>query len=507
LFLLEVRVNVSADAIEWLLQSHDPATLVMEAAEIVLHECGCDASALLLVNETDQLELSGWFDHDQINGFRPPMQLLELLSSDAIRTNALVHSEHDEGFRLGLAVPLRHSMAPHPLGALVLLWRSSTIIGHAVQEQVTLLARYLTIALANARRHTAREHERKHHAALIDQIGDALIIIDAETLLIEQSNRAAEALCGYSAVDLNGRAIEGLVSYGRHQRQSLRGVRGHVRIEGELRHCNGSLVSVALHATEIVGERRLVAVCLHNLHEQWRPLQQRMLAERMAGMNHMTAVIAHEINNPLQALSNALQLLGRPLEPEKHTRYLSMAQIEIDRLIRLVRRALDMHRPTYESQRPIAIHTILGEVTEQIATLAGHQRVTITCDIAPGGQWVVGVASHLREVFLSLGLNALEAMPDGGQLTIRVQIETNVAHHHDQIVVIAFTDTGSGIPEERLQEIFEPFYTTKNGNAGLGLAICYSIIEHHVGHLSVRTSEQGTTFQVNLPAISSSDTP
>jgi signal transduction histidine kinase len=119
----------------------------------------------------------------------------------------------------------------------------------------------------------------------------------------------------------------------------------------------------------------------------------------------------------------------------------------------------------------------------------------------------VGVASHLREVFLSLGLNALEAMPNGGQLTIRVRIETELANCYTQMVVIAFTDTGSGIPDERLQEIFEPFYTTKNGNAGLGLAICYSIIEHHAGYLSVRTSEQGTTFEVNLPAISSSDTP
>jgi len=513
-------VSVSAETIEWLFQTLDPEILVVKAADVVLQECDCDASAILLVNETGQLEVTSCSKREHLSGLAPSKRLLELLGSEAIRTDAIVridrdgkgmlpihHALHDEGFRLVLAVPLHHSAATQPLGVLALLWRSTAPLNQTAPCTATSFARYLAIALTNARRQAASERERRYYGELIDQVGEALIVIDAETLIIEQSNHAADQLCGYSAADLKGRAIESIVAYARNQRQTLRGIRGQIHLDGELHHRDGSMLPIAIHATEILGERQLVILCLHDLNEPRRSMQQLIMAERIACMNRMTAIIAHEMNNPLQALANALQLLGRPLEPEKHARYLSMAQKEIDRLIRVVRRALDMHRPTRAGQRPIAVHSLLGDVIEQLTPLAEQQRVAIVCDIAQGGQWVVGIGSHLREVFLSLALNALEAMPAGGQFTIRTHIDTEVTNRHEQMVVIEFTDTGSGIPEEHVQEIFEPFYTTKNGNAGLGLAICYSIIDHHSGRLTVRTSEQGATFQVDLPAISSSESP
>lgn len=511
-------VSVSAETIEWLLQTRDPVALGVEAAEVVLHECDADASAILLVAADQQLAVTGRALRDRLDTLGPTARLLGLLGDEAVQLAAPVQLERDgagntllrralrdEGFWLAIAVPLRLTDAAQSLGAIVLFWRSPSAIVQSSQALAVSMAHYLTLALTNARRFYASEQERIQSVELIDQVGEALLIADADTLLIERINQAAEEISGYSARMLIGRSLETVISYSPNQRQTLRGVRGRVRLEGELVRRNGSQLPVALLAAEVQGERRLLALSLHDLHEQSRPLQQLMLAERMAGMHHMTAVIAHEVNNPLQALANVLQLLGKPLEPEKHTRYLSMAQIEIERLIRLVRRALDVHQPTPGSRRPIAIHTLLAEVIEQVNTQAQRQSVTITSEMATGGQWVVGVASHLREVFLSMGLNALEAMPEGGQLHIRAQLDTQCTDSQDQMLVIEWTDTGPGIPEERLQEIFEPFYTTKHGSAGLGLAICYSIIEHHAGRLTVSTSAQGTTFRVSLPALSASE--
>jgi signal transduction histidine kinase len=106
-------------------------------------------------------------------------------------------------------------------------------------------------------------------------------------------------------------------------------------------------------------------------------------------------------------------------------------------------------------------------------------------------------------VFLSLILNAIEAMPGGGRLLIRTHVEAGYFGHRADAVVIEIADTGPGIPDDEVQAIFEPFYTTKNKGAGLGLAISHSIVERHGGVLSVSSGALGTTFRVALPALAS----
>ena len=238
---------------------------------------------------------------------------------------------------------------------------------------------------------------------------------------------------------------------------------------------------------------------------QGRSLQRLLLAERLDGMSRLTAVIAHEINNPLQAIVNTLQLLGRPLEPEKRELYLSMAQVEAERLVNIVQRALAIHQPNREGRRAVGIHALIERAVDQVLPQCRERQVAIKREYVAGVPHIIGVASHLREVFLGLLQNAIEATTGGGQVTIRTQIDYEVAGAHDQVITVEVIDSGAGIPEERLQDIFEPFYTTKQEHVGMGLTICYSVIEHHAGRLSVSSSDQGTTFRISLPVASAAD--
>jgi signal transduction histidine kinase len=107
------------------------------------------------------------------------------------------------------------------------------------------------------------------------------------------------------------------------------------------------------------------------------------------------------------------------------------------------------------------------------------------------------VGNHLKQVFLSLALNAIDAMPLGGRLLVRTRLQNHPNEDGQQLVVVEFIDTGSGIPEDELHKIFEPFYTTRTDRIGLGLAISYSIIEKHEGLLS----GEGSKFSIALPAL------
>src|SRR5262249_5699191 len=116
---------------------------------------------------------------------------------------------------------------------------------------------------------------------------------------------------------------------------------------------------------------------------------------------------------------------------------------------------------------------------------------------------VMGIGSHLKQVFQNLTTNAIEAMPGGGRLTVRTHAEDDAGG----AVLIEFSDSGPGIPASALHAIFEPFYTTKGDGSGLGLAICYSIVEQHGGVLSVQSGGAHTTFRVSLPALSGASRP
>ncbi len=220
-------------------------------------------------------------------------------------------------------------------------------------------------------------------------------------------------------------------------------------------------------------------------------------SEKMGALGRLIASISHEINNPLQSIQGCLTLakeeLEGPIRPEKLERYLDIAEDEIERIATIVRRVREFYRPSGQEHAPTDLHQTLESVLELSGKELQHSYVNVERIWDPAVPQIVANPDHLKQVFLNLVINAIDAMPKGGTLSIRTILDQDA-------ISIEFADTGSGMPAEIQARLFEPFFTTKAHGSGLGLSISYGIIQEHNGQILVRSEVgKGTTFTIVLP--------
>jgi signal transduction histidine kinase/DNA-binding response OmpR family regulator len=226
-----------------------------------------------------------------------------------------------------------------------------------------------------------------------------------------------------------------------------------------------------------------------------RSQNQLIQAEKMAAVGRLAASLAHEINNPLQAIQNSLHLaLHQGLEEEKRRQFLEMAQQEVTRLVQIVRRMLDFYRPS-SAMQPLDVNRPVEDALAIAGKRLQQARIEVVSRLSPNLPPTRGAPNQLTQVFLNVIINALEAMPDGGTLWV------GTAYHAERRqIVVAFRDSGPGIALEMREHMFEPFHTSKSTGTGLGLAISYGIVERHGGMIEVESPPgSGTTFIVRLP--------
>jgi two-component system, NtrC family, sensor histidine kinase HydH len=232
--------------------------------------------------------------------------------------------------------------------------------------------------------------------------------------------------------------------------------------------------------------------------------------DRLAALGEMSAGLAHEIRNPLGAIKGAAQLLipnehrPVPVEPGETAELLNIIVEEANRLNNVVTRFLDYaraERPGREGSARVDLNAIVRKTSHLLGQQDELKNVEVrvrTDDLLPT---VAGDAESILQVFLNLGLNALQAMPTGGTLEILTTRRRRSRLGYGQFAEVRFRDTGVGIPRDKLKKLFIPFYTTKTKGTGLGLAISQRIINQHGGTIEVRsTLGQGSTFSVFLPA-------
>lgn len=225
---------------------------------------------------------------------------------------------------------------------------------------------------------------------------------------------------------------------------------------------------------------------------------QLIQAEKLSALSRMMASVVHEINNPMQAIKNWV-FLARSATPDNtpQAEYLNMVSLETERISKLVSNLRVFYRPPKaEPMQPLDLYITLQEVRLMLDTHLRHQNIVWQVVNPPDSLWVRGMADQLKQVFLNICLNAIEAMqPEGGVITV----SSFVSQSRNEIVA-AVKNTGPGIRPENMPKIFEPFFTTKENGTGLGLAICYEIIQSHSGTISVEsTPDKGTTFTIRLP--------
>ncbi|MDX1520506.1 MAG: ATP-binding protein, partial [Anaerolineae bacterium] len=249
-----------------------------------------------------------------------------------------------------------------------------------------------------------------------------------------------------------------------------------------------------------------------DLQERMQALQetQQLLvqSEKMSALGRLVASITHEVNNPLQSVQTCLTLTREELEderrPDKLNRYLSIIESEIERVSNIVHRLRDFYRPAAnQGLQPVDVHQVL----ESVLALTGKQlqdnQITVQRRWGKALPHIQANADHLKQVFLNLVLNAIDAMPDGGKLRLKTDWY-NAPVGNDQTpqsaLCIEFKDTGQGMDANVLSHLFEPFFTTKPAGSGLGLCVSYGIIEAHQGQITVWSQpEKGTKFTIILP--------
>jgi two-component system NtrC family sensor kinase len=233
-------------------------------------------------------------------------------------------------------------------------------------------------------------------------------------------------------------------------------------------------------------------------------------AEKLAAVGRLAAGVVHEINNPLATIAACAEALEQRVEEgvfngtdavDDLNEYLGLIKSEAFRCKSITTGLLDFSRMRAVDRRPLNI----AETLESSGNLLSHQKrgvgIDIKMDIDDGLQLVNADGGQIQQAVIALGTNAIDAMPNGGILTLRAFNQANS-------VVIEIADSGVGIAAENLSKIFEPFFTTKEvgRGTGLGLAVCYGIVTDHGGRLSVRSSPAvGTTFSILLPAAITED--
>ncbi|CAM3988726.1 ATP-binding protein [Cohnella lubricantis] len=234
---------------------------------------------------------------------------------------------------------------------------------------------------------------------------------------------------------------------------------------------------------------------LHELEEQIRR------SDRLKMIGEVAAGTAHEIRNPLTAIKGFIQLLQRPLAEREMSRELDYVEIvltELERVNSLVGEFLLLSKPKKVELQPIRIGKLFEEMLPMLRNEAVMHGVSLHYEVKPDLPPVYADKEMLKQVFLNLGKNAIEAMDKGGSLIIRERRSPSASGG----VTVDICDTGPGIPEDRLDRIFDPFFTTKEHGTGLGLSICQRIIHELGGSISVRSGAGGTIFSVAIPAAS-----
>ncbi len=218
--------------------------------------------------------------------------------------------------------------------------------------------------------------------------------------------------------------------------------------------------------------------------------------EKMAAVGALAAGVAHEVNNPLAGILACLENIeNAPADEGMRRRYLELIRDGIQRIERTVQNLLDFSRPREMTLEPTSINHNIRHVVELVSYQLNRAGVELGLELDPGEPEVLADHFQMEQLLLNLVLNAIQAMPDGGRLTLRTRVE-------GETIVVEVEDTGTGIAPEIRGRIFDPFFTTRDvgEGTGLGLAVSDAIVRAHGGAIELESEEgRGTVFRVRLP--------
>jgi signal transduction histidine kinase len=229
--------------------------------------------------------------------------------------------------------------------------------------------------------------------------------------------------------------------------------------------------------------------------------EQMKRADRLASIGEMAAGIAHEIKNPLAGIAGVIQVLKKDQQPGDPKRaVLDEVLSQVERMDKAVRNLLAFARPPEPKMTMVDINELIGKLLDFLAPQFAKHGIAAERKLAAGLPWLVLDPDLMQQALLNIALNAIKAMPGGGQFTVETSIDPPRPGGVPGAIKIVFTDTGEGIKPENLSRIFSPFFTTRQQGTGLGLSITQRIVEQHNGEISVQSEPgSGSLFVISLP--------
>lgn len=349
--------------------------------------------------------------------------------------------------------------------------------------------------------------------SILDTTIDAIITISADGT-IESANREAIAFFGYEESELIGRNVSMLMPepYSGHHPEFLQSYleTGQAKIIGIGREVpclrkDGTTFPADLSVSEVrMGNRRHFTGILRNLSAQKKSearllaVEKRMeAAEELASVGTLVAGLAHEIGTPMGVIQGHARMLEKWVSNEQARWRLKTIQEQVGRISRIIQSLLNMARPKATERIPVALEPLIETTLSFLSEKLARRGVRVVRDFQPTGS-VTGDPERLQQLLLNLLLNGIDAMPEGGNLTIRLRPDGKAG------AVLEIADSGIGIEPENLGRIFEAFYTSKEAGKGngLGLMVASRIVNDHRGTIEVEsTLGQGTEFRIHFPWI------
>jgi PAS domain S-box-containing protein len=405
----------------------------------------------------------------------------------------------------GTEVPIDDSAAPihddtGAIGGVVLVFRNVTERRHAEKAKATL-------------------------AAIIESSDDAIVSKDLNGRIVTW-NAGAERLFGYSEQEVIGQPITLIIPHSHLNEETmiLQRIRNGERIdhyETVRQAKNGSLLDISLTVSPIrdglgnivgaskiardITRRKLIEAALSQSQERLRQQaqeleQQLIMSGRLVSLGEVTASMAHEFNNPLGIIMGFVEDMLSSTDPaDPNYRALQIIDEEAKRCRQIVRDLMEYARPRSTEFRSTSIADVIEKTLQLVQNRLYKQKIAVEKAIEPELPCIQADSPQLEQVLVNLYLNAIDAMPEGGKLSVGARmVQTDGMA---QMVVVTVADTGFGIAETDLAKIFQPFFTAKKRRGmGLGLPICQRIVKNHGGRIEVKSQQEvGSTFIIYLP--------
>jgi len=252
-----------------------------------------------------------------------------------------------------------------------------------------------------------------------------------------------------------------------------------------------------------VANQAAIAIENARLYEEMREIEKNLhRADKLTALGTLASSIAHEIRNPLVSIKTFTQLAPRKFNSQDFLdKFQTIIPEELQRMETILNQLLNFGHPSQPEFCPTRVEEVIDSILSLMNTELSRSNIEVIKVYDKDLPQIMADGEQLKQVFMNIVLNAIQAMPEGGALKIITGLEQeSVDSDSSDFVAIKFEDTGCGIPEANLDDLFNPFFTTKNGGSGLGLSISHRIIREHNGHINVESRKgEGTTFTVKLP--------